>query len=175
MRPGYLFLQFWPPNGSLRGGSTKSLFRSFFESWAVLGTPGVKMVPRASLWHHFAPILGPIRHKHTKKCDLQWETKPNIYTKTSERFWKLASVSSCFSLYLGWFCVQSTAHEGMEAQGGIGRPRSVFENWRAFRLVFHYILWLILWLSWARWRVGRRQLDKFPYKTLPNSKPCPII
>ena len=32
----------------------------------------------------------------------------------------------------------------MEAQGGIGRPRSVFENWRAFRLVFHYILWLIL-------------------------------
>ena len=106
IRPGYLFLQFWPPNGSLRGG--------------------VKMVPRASLWDHFSPMLGPIWCKHTKKCNLQWETKPNIYTKTSDFFWKLASVSSCVSLYLGWFCVQSTAHEGMEAQGGIGRPKSVF-------------------------------------------------
>ena len=35
--------------------------------------------------------------------------------------------------------MQSTAHEGMEAQGGIGRPKSVFENWRAFCPVLHLI------------------------------------
>ena len=129
-------------NWSLRGGSSKSLFQHLFESWAVLGTPGVKMVPRASLWDNFSPMLGPIWRTNIKKCDLQWETKPNIYTKTSERFWKLAGVSFCFSVYLNWFCVQNTADEGMEAQGGIGRPKSVFETWRAFPSCFwpHFII-----------------------------------
>ena len=127
-------------NGSLRGGSSKSFFPPFFESWAALGIPGVKMVPRASSWDHFSPMLGPIWRKNTQKCDLQWETKPNIYTTTSERFWKLAGVWCCFCSYFGWFCVQSTAHEGMEAQGGIGRPRSVFEIWWVCRPIFHFIL-----------------------------------
>ena len=40
--------------------------------------------------------------------------------------------------------MQSTAHEAMEAQGGIGRPRSVFEISWACRPIFHFILKSIL-------------------------------
>ena len=36
--------------------------------------------------------------------------------------------------------MQSTAYEGMEVQGGIERPKSVFENWRAFCPVVHFII-----------------------------------
>ena len=36
--------------------------------------------------------------------------------------------------------MQSTVPEGMEAPGAIGRPMSVFENWRAFCPVLHFII-----------------------------------
>ena len=41
IRPGYLFLQFWPPNGSLRGGRASHFFNIFLSLgpfWAPLGS-----------------------------------------------------------------------------------------------------------------------------------------
>ena len=159
MRPGYLFLQFWPPNGSLRGGRRShffDLFLSLGPFWAPLG----------SKWcqgPHYDTILLPLWVRFDtnipKNVTSSGKQSQTSIQKLRSVFENWRAFRPVFSLYLGWFCVQSTAHEGMEPQGGIGRPRSVFENWRAFRLVFHYILWLLWWLSWARWRVGRRQLD----------------
>ena len=124
-------------NGSLRVGRASHFFHLFSSLGPLWASLGSKWCQRASSWDHFPPMLGPIYLKNTLKCALQWETKPNIYRSL---FWKLVSISSCFSLYLSWFCVQSTAHEGMEAQGVIGRPRSVFEIWWACRPIFHFIL-----------------------------------
>ena len=63
---------------------------------------------------------------------ITWERKLHIYKKTSVRFWKLSGIPFCFSLQ--W-----------ERKLNIYKKTSErFLNWRAFRFVFHYILWLIL-------------------------------
>ena len=97
------------------------------------------MVPRASLWDNFSPMLGPIWCKNVKKCDLQWETKANIYTKTSDSFLKICeSFVLCFVIFRLIFCAEYSPR-GNGSSGGYRK-----ECW---------------WLVRARWRGGLRPVD----------------
>ena len=101
------------------GGSWNSLFLPFLSF-------GPFWAPLVSKWcqgsHHDTILFSfgvPFDAKFIKKCDLEWEKTPNIITKTSERFWKSASVSFGFSLYLNWFCVWCP-----ELRTVAGRPKA---------------------------------------------------
>ena len=107
--------------GHLWGGRASHFFHIFSSLgpfWAPLGS---KLCQGLHYETIFLPCWVRFNANIQKEGNLQWETKPNIYTKTSDSFWKLASVSSCVSLYLGWFFCAEYSPEGMEAPGGIGR------------------------------------------------------
>ena len=97
-----------------RGGRRSHIFNVFwaldrFEPpWCQNGAKGYIMTP---FCYHFGSHL---TQNYTNDGDLEWETTPNIDTKTSECFYKLASDSFCKELW------------------------SVLEIWRAFRFVVQH-------------------------------------
>ena len=124
-------------NGSLRGGGRASHFFHLFSSlgplWASLGQNGAKGLIMTPFFSHVGSDLS---QKYLKMC-------PPVGKKVKHLSKFFLQICEHFVLFFVIFelilCAEYSSR-GMEAQGGIGRPRRVFEIWWVCRPIFHFIL-----------------------------------